>query len=70
MIQQEARVIVAIAAEADDEFIWSQLKMLPELFAMVRHGPSTRPGSMVISSHRSCAAWDSPRPPLRSGLGA
>jgi hypothetical protein len=33
MIQQEARVIVAIAAEADDEFIWSQLKMLPELFA-------------------------------------
>jgi hypothetical protein len=33
MMQQEARVIVAIAAEADDKSIWSQLKMLPELFA-------------------------------------
>jgi hypothetical protein len=30
---QEARVIVAVAAEADDGFIWSRLKMLPELFA-------------------------------------
>ena len=28
-----ARVIVAVAAEADDEFIWSRLQMLPELFA-------------------------------------
>jgi hypothetical protein len=28
-----ARVIVAVAAEAEDEFIWSRLKMLPELFA-------------------------------------
>jgi hypothetical protein len=33
MVQQEARVIVAVAAEADDDFIWSRLKMLPELFA-------------------------------------
>jgi hypothetical protein len=32
-MSQEARVIVAVAAEADDEFIWSRLKMLPELFA-------------------------------------
>jgi hypothetical protein len=32
-MRQEARVIVAVAAEADDEFIWSRLKMLPELFA-------------------------------------
>ena len=33
MTQQDpARVIVAVAAEADDEFIWSRLKMLPELF--------------------------------------
>jgi hypothetical protein len=34
MTQQDpARVIVAVAAEAEDEFIWSRLKMLPELFA-------------------------------------
>ena len=34
MTQQDpARVIVAVAAEGDDEFIWSRLKMLPELFA-------------------------------------
>ena len=34
MTQQDpARVIVAVAAEAKDEFIWSRLKMLPELFA-------------------------------------
>jgi hypothetical protein len=32
-MSQEARVIVAVAAEADDEFIWSRLQMLPELFA-------------------------------------
>jgi hypothetical protein len=31
--QDRARVIVAVAAEADDEFIWSRLDMLPELFA-------------------------------------
>ena len=30
---QQARVIVAVAAEADDKSIWSRLKMLPELFA-------------------------------------
>jgi hypothetical protein len=30
---QEARVIVAVAVEADDEFVWSQLKILPKLFA-------------------------------------
>jgi hypothetical protein len=34
MLQQEARVIVAIAAEADDELIWSRLKKLPEIFAI------------------------------------
>ena len=34
MTQQDpARVLVAVAAEADDESIWSRLKMLPELFA-------------------------------------
>jgi hypothetical protein len=34
MTQQDpARVIVAVAAEADDDFIWSRLNMLPELFA-------------------------------------
>jgi hypothetical protein len=33
MNQDPARVIVAVAAEAEDEFIWSRLKMLPELFA-------------------------------------
>jgi hypothetical protein len=31
-MQQEARVIVAVAAEADDALIWTQLRMLPELF--------------------------------------
>ena len=31
--QGPARVIVAVAAEADDKSIWSRLKMLPELFA-------------------------------------
>jgi hypothetical protein len=31
--QDTARVIVAVAAEADDKSIWSRLKMLPELFA-------------------------------------
>ena len=31
--QGPARVIVAVAAEGEDEFIWSRLKMLPELFA-------------------------------------
>ena len=30
---QQARVIVAVAAEVDDKSIWSRLKMLPELFA-------------------------------------
>ena len=30
---QQARVLVAVAAEADDKSIWSRLKMLPELFA-------------------------------------
>ena len=34
MTQQDpARVLVAVAAEGDDEYIWSRLKMLPELFA-------------------------------------
>ena len=33
MTQQDpARVLFAVAAEGDDEYIWSQLKMLPELF--------------------------------------
>jgi hypothetical protein len=31
--QKPARVLFAVAAEADDEYIWSRLKMLPELFA-------------------------------------
>jgi hypothetical protein len=30
---QQARVLVAVAAEADDKSIWSRLKMLPELLA-------------------------------------
>ena len=34
MTQQDpARVLFAVAAEGDDEYIWSRLKMLPELFA-------------------------------------
>jgi hypothetical protein len=33
-MSQEARIIVAVAVEADDDFIWSRLKMLPELFAV------------------------------------
>ena len=33
MAQQDPpRVLFAVAAEGDDEYIWSQLKMLPELF--------------------------------------
>ena len=33
-MSQQARIIVAVAAEADDAFVWSRLKMLPELFAV------------------------------------
>ena len=34
MTQQDpARVLFAVAAEGDDEYIWSRLKMLPELLA-------------------------------------
>jgi hypothetical protein len=34
MTQQDpARVLVAVAAEGEDEFIWSRLQILPELFA-------------------------------------
>ena len=32
-MSQEARVIVAVAAEGEDKYIWSRLEMLPELFA-------------------------------------
>ena len=33
MAQQDPpRVFFAVAAEGDDEYVWSQLKMLPELF--------------------------------------